>query len=146
MRTIDVRIDYDSEMNFKIIFSDDECILFNKESRTFKISNGDFTFHIYIKDAENLKNAIDKMLEIINDKCTFDDCGFCYRPETKYVNGCIGITNCTYKKVEKLEDYFEELYWKFDSERTKYKKYATDERTFFKSICRHLIHKLDEVK
>lgn len=81
----------------------------------------------------------------MDNKCIHNDySGQCFRPETKYKNRCVGISNCTYKKIEKLEDYFERLYWKFDSERTKYK--YTDERTFFKSICRNLIHKFDEVR
>jgi hypothetical protein len=29
-------------------------------------------------------------------KCTHWDCGWCYRPKTKYTNGCVGLDKCDY--------------------------------------------------
>lgn len=72
-------------------------------------------------------------------KCDFWDCGFCYRPESKY-SQCIGEEECIYKKINKLEDYLEELFWEFDSQ-----KKSGEERLCFKGACRDLIHKFVEL-
>jgi hypothetical protein len=30
--------------------------------------------------------------------CEFLDCGWCYRHNSKYTNGCVGINKCNYFK------------------------------------------------
>lgn len=34
--------------------------------------------------------------------CEYNDCGWCYKPQSIYTKGCVGLSNCVY--IQKLEE------------------------------------------